>query len=257
MNGIEPFLRRNYLETTLKTHLSSKIPSTKFDKRTAGSLSGIRPIWNVYTHCTLVLLITAGGWRSNCEPNLIYVDQTNESKLKNKFTTVISGPRAVSCGTLSSSNLIQLSATVFLAKFWRWIGVNKQIHKTFIQMNKALYLRQSIQEWTKWILWKTAFKKIWSDMVCLMVHSWILCPWSQYFNPFPANVSAHFNTFWHFAGSPKYFKGLFEIFNCFNSIKIWNLFKVNQNSITDAVLASALLQNSENWTEFITATEYR
>ena len=31
-------------------------------------------------------------------------------------------------------------------------------------------MRQSIQEWTKWNLWKTAFKKIY------LVHSWIVCP---------------------------------------------------------------------------------
>ena len=45
------------------------------------------------------------------------------------------------------------------------------INTTYIlKITVNFVMGQSIQEWTKWNLWKTTFKKLHS------VHSWILCP---------------------------------------------------------------------------------
>ena len=41
---------------------------------------------------------------------------------------------------------------------------------TFLRNVERDHLRQSIQDWTKWNLWKTVLKKF------HLVHSWILCP---------------------------------------------------------------------------------
>ena len=83
----------------------------------------------------------------------------------------------------SSVNVNIYSASQIFTKSERNFCVGSNLARIVSEIRVLLeiwlntHLRQSIQEWTKWNMWKAAFKKfevIWS------AHSWILCPicWS-------------------------------------------------------------------------------
>ena len=63
-------------------------------------------------------------------------------------------------------NLENLFGRTFCQKFECWNQYS--FTKNYQKLRNELW--QSIQEWTKWNLWKTAFKKFY------LVYSWILCP---------------------------------------------------------------------------------
>ena len=56
-----------------------------------------------------------------------------------------------------------------------WV-ISVSICCTQVSVAIKYHLGQNIHEWTKWNLWKTAFKKFY------LVHSWILCPINSQLN---------------------------------------------------------------------------
>ena len=83
------------------------------------------------------------------------------------------------------NNLFKTSAVLYCKIFFcRLPLVQSNVSSIYGCLSQLSYYRkdhlgQSIQEWTKWNLWNTAFKKfevIWSSFYKFhLIHSWILC----------------------------------------------------------------------------------